>query len=105
MLTLLRINESAARAVTEEEIVASLAEGRDAGVIEANEHQMVQNVFHLDDRSLTSIMVPRGDVQWLDADMTVTEALQASADDHSKGGRSEERRVGKECRSRWSPYH
>jgi len=88
MLTLLRINESAARAVTEEEIVASLAEGRDAGVIEANEHQMVQNVFHLDDRSLTSIMVPRGDVQWLDADMTVTEALQASADDHSKGGHS-----------------
>src|SRR2546430_3067112 len=25
------------------------------------------------------------------------------AADH--GGRSEERRVGKECRSRWSPYH
>ena len=23
----------------------------------------------------------------------------------SDGGRSEERRVGKECRSRWSPYH
>ena len=22
-----------------------------------------------------------------------------------KWGRSEERRVGKECRSRWSPYH
>ena len=22
-----------------------------------------------------------------------------------KYGRSEERRVGKECRSRWSPYH
>ena len=24
---------------------------------------------------------------------------------HFTGGRSEERRVGKECRSRWSPYH
>src|SRR2546430_5734287 len=24
---------------------------------------------------------------------------------NSGGGRSEERRVGKECRSRWSPYH
>ena len=24
---------------------------------------------------------------------------------HCKDGRSEERRVGKECRSRWSPYH
>ena len=23
----------------------------------------------------------------------------------STGARSEERRVGKECRSRWSPYH
>ena len=23
----------------------------------------------------------------------------------TEGGRSEERRVGKECRSRWSPYH
>src|SRR5256885_5461525 len=23
----------------------------------------------------------------------------------AKGARSEERRVGKECRSRWSPYH
>ena len=23
----------------------------------------------------------------------------------TKSGRSEERRVGKECRSRWSPYH
>ena len=25
--------------------------------------------------------------------------------DLAKVGRSEERRVGKECRSRWSPYH
>src|SRR5258708_22647088 len=24
---------------------------------------------------------------------------------HRRGARSEERRVGKECRSRWSPYH
>src|SRR3712207_9563747 len=24
---------------------------------------------------------------------------------HHRPGRSEERRVGKECRSRWSPYH
>ena len=24
---------------------------------------------------------------------------------HHEGQRSEERRVGKECRSRWSPYH
>ena len=36
------------------------------------------------------------------------EDLPEAARDHSLGGahrRSEERRVGKECRSRWSPYH
>ena len=26
-------------------------------------------------------------------------------EEKKKGTRSEERRVGKECRSRWSPYH
>ena len=29
----------------------------------------------------------------------------AQIEDMTKDGRSEERRVGKECRSRWSPYH
>src|SRR5258707_1786187 len=34
-------------------------------------------------------------------------ARQGSADEpgRERDGRSEERRVGKECRSRWSPYH
>src|SRR3712207_7653687 len=32
-------------------------------------------------------------------------ARWASGNDLDQGGRSEERRVGKECRSRWSPYH
>src|SRR2546425_10713870 len=31
--------------------------------------------------------------------------LYRSMDFIQIGGRSEERRVGKECRSRWSPYH
>ena len=33
----------------------------------------------------------------------VIDALHKSVDE--MGHRSEERRVGKECRSRWSPYH
>ena len=88
VLTLLRINESQSRTVTEEEISASLEEGREAGLIEENEHQMVQNVFHLDDRPLTSLMVPRADVHWLDADMTVAQALVAAADGQEMGGHS-----------------
>ena len=34
-------------------------------------------------------------------DTTVTEVIMGK----KKHRRSEERRVGKECRSRWSPYH
>jgi len=75
VLQLLRVNNAAARQVTEEEIVASLAEGVHAGVIEQHERQMVQNVFHLDDRPLTSLMLPRADIQWLDASWTVAQAL------------------------------
>src|SRR2546427_1994817 len=32
-------------------------------------------------------------------------ALRRIGESRQKKGRSEERRVGKECRSRWSPYH
>ena len=34
-----------------------------------------------------------------------TRAIDAKPDDYLSITRSEERRVGKECRSRWSPYH
>src|SRR3712207_7518032 len=34
-----------------------------------------------------------------------TDAVRASATAPGRPHRSEERRVGKECRSRWSPYH
>ncbi len=76
VLNVMRINTNNARAVTEEEIAASLDEGLDAGVIEAHERQMVQNLFHLDDRPLTSIMVPRSDIEWLDATLTVAQGLE-----------------------------
>lgn len=88
VLRLLRIDESSGRAVTEEELSASLEEGLDAGLIEAHEHQMVRNVFHLDDRSLTSMMVPRGEIQWLEADQTVVEALEYVARSGENGTHS-----------------
>jgi putative hemolysin len=75
VLKLLRIDTNAARPVTEEEISASLEEGVDAGLIEEHEHQMVQNVFGLDDRPLTSLMVPRAEVDWLEADFSVSQGL------------------------------
>ena len=38
-------------------------------------------------------------------DMAVIHFLRRSDMEEEKIKRSEERRVGKECRSRWSPYH
>jgi putative hemolysin len=87
-LKLLRIDTNAARPVTEEEIAASLEEGRDAGLIEHHEHQMVQNVFQLDDRPLTSLMVPRADIEWLDASYTVAQSLQWAGTGGERGAHS-----------------
>jgi putative hemolysin len=88
VLQLLRIDTNASRLVTEEEITASLEEGVDAGVIEQHEHQMVQNVFQLDDRPLTSLMVPRTDVEWLDATNTVAQSLTLAGTGGKKGAHS-----------------
>lgn len=75
-LKLLRVDTNAVQHVTEEEINASLEEGVDAGLIEEHEHQMVRNVFQLDDRQLTSIMVPHADIEWLDAESAIDDAVQ-----------------------------
>lgn len=77
ILKLMGINLKGTDAVTEEEINASLNEGLNAGLIEDQEHQMVKNVFHLDERQLTSMMVPRADIIWLDAKLNSDEAIKA----------------------------
>ena len=73
------------RSVTTEEIAASLEEGLDAGVIEAQEHQMVRNVFRLDERQVGSMMIPRAEVVWLDVAASPERVLQLIGDEeHSR---------------------
>jgi putative hemolysin len=88
MLKLLRIDTTDTRGVTEAEISASLEEGVDAGIIEEHEHQMVRNVFHLDDRPLTSMMMPRSDIEWLDASFTVAQCLKLASAGEGRGAHS-----------------
>lgn len=76
VLRLLRIPFSASRDVTEAELQAHLEQSVDAGLIEEHEHQMVRNVFLLDDRQLTSIMVPHSAIEWLDAQDPLDVAIQ-----------------------------
>lgn len=78
ILSLLGVKDTD-RGVTEEEIAASLEEGLDAGVIEANEHQMVRNVFRLDDRQVGSMMIPRSDIAWLNLEAPLKENLAVIA--------------------------
>jgi putative hemolysin len=84
-LHLLGVRGNPDRSVTEEEIAASLEEGLDAGVIEAQEHQMVRNVFRLDDRQVGSMMIPRAEIVWLDVSGTSDDVLKVIGDEeHSR---------------------
>ncbi|MEP7140976.1 MAG: hemolysin family protein, partial [Caldimonas sp.] len=84
-LKLMGVRSGPARSVTEEEIAASLEEGLDAGVIEAQEHTMVRNVFRLDDRQVGSMMIPRGEIVWLEATSTGADVLRVVREaEHSR---------------------
>ncbi len=76
LLRLFRVRNDNQSAVTEEDIEAMLEEGSDAGVIERHEHQMVRNVFRLDDRQITSLMIPRADIVYLDIEDPLEVNLQ-----------------------------
>ena len=85
VLRLLGVQDKGGSGVTEEEIHAVLAEGTSAGVIESHEHTMVRNVFRLDDRMITTLMVPRADVVALDVDAPFEENLaRMERTDHAR---------------------
>jgi putative hemolysin len=69
VLRVLGIQDAQARPVTEEEIHALLVEGSESGAIEEEEHDIVRNVFRLDDRQIGSFMVPRREVVSLDVSL------------------------------------
>lgn len=54
--------------VTEEEIKNMIQEGASDGTIEEIEHEIVQNVFQLGDRKITSLMTSVNDISYLDLD-------------------------------------
>ena len=52
--------------VTEEEIKAIITEGTESGSIEEEEKEMIERIFHLGDRNITSLMTHRSDIVWFD---------------------------------------
>ena len=54
--------------VTEEEIKAMISEGTEHGAIEEAEQKIIERVFHLGDRNITSLMTHRSDIIWFSTD-------------------------------------
>ncbi|HNU88033.1 MAG TPA: hemolysin family protein [Ferruginibacter sp.] len=52
--------------VTEEEIKAMISEGSEHGAIEEEEKDIIERIFHLGDRNITSLMTHRTDIIWFD---------------------------------------
>jgi putative hemolysin len=59
--------------VTEEEIKAIISEGTEQGTIEEAEQEIIERVFHLSDRNITSLMTHRSDILWLESTKTIAE--------------------------------
>ncbi len=57
--------------VTEEEIKAIISEGTEQGTIEEAEQDIIERVFHLSDRNITSLMTHRSEIVWIDGKLTV----------------------------------
>jgi putative hemolysin len=62
-----------------------LEEGSEAGIIEQHEHEMVRNVFRLDERLVGSLMIPRADIEYLDINQPLeANLLLIEQSDHSR---------------------
>jgi putative hemolysin len=73
LLRVLRVAQRSSDAVTEEEIRLLVAESAEQGVLDADEHNMVNRVLRLGDRTVDSVMTPRTRIAWLDVAATPEE--------------------------------
>ena len=63
-------------AVTEEEIIMMVSEGHEQGVLEADEAEMINNIFEFGEKSVAEIMTHRKDVIGIDVTMEIEEAAR-----------------------------
>jgi putative hemolysin len=66
--------------VTEDEIKAIINEGTEQGTIEEAEQEIIERVFHLGDRNITSLMTHRTDIVWLELNNTVADVKEKTGE-------------------------
>jgi putative hemolysin len=71
LFRLFNVKTAKDNSVTEEEIKAIITEGSEHGAIEEEEKEIIERVFHLGDRNITSLMTHRTDITWFDEKSTV----------------------------------
>lgn len=66
ILRALHLGQAPEPGLTEDEIHAVIEQGAESGVVPQVEHEIVESVFRLGDRSAEAIMVPRTSLEWVD---------------------------------------
>ena len=80
VLRLFGIRGMPAPGLTEDEIHAVIEQGAETGVVPEVEHEIVENVFRLGDRLVSSVMVARPDIPWIDIEATPTAISKSLGD-------------------------
>ena len=62
--------------VTEEELISTVEEAQESGVLEAEEAEMIQNIFEFDAKEAKDIMTHRKHMVAVEADMPLMEAMK-----------------------------
>jgi len=78
VLKLLPVSSAPGQSVTEDDVRAMIAEGTRSGVFLASEKRLIEGVLALADRHVTTVMVPRQDVVWLDLEDPLLELWQVA---------------------------
>lgn len=70
-----KLNRKNADKITEQEIISMVNEGQETGVLQANEVEMIQNIFEFTDKEAKDIMTHRSNICALDGTMNLQQAL------------------------------
>jgi magnesium and cobalt exporter, CNNM family len=76
LVRLLRIKPTSEPAITEEEVKILIEQGRQTGIFEDVEQEIVERVFRLSDRTVNSLMTHRSEMVWLDLEDPLEENLK-----------------------------
>lgn len=61
--------------ISEEEVKVMIEQGRQVGVFEETEQDIVESVFRMSDRTVDAMMTPRTELTWIDLDEPIEESL------------------------------